>query len=134
MANFESSLESAYCELQSTSTDCSCVKGDGDDTCYNFDHISDCNKILGSIPQSLHAVYSLTMITLFTALILSFITATAVYRPQYIDSEITATTATIVQHPPAPTADVYVVYVDSSTNNPLATRPPQGTVVQTPKA
>jgi hypothetical protein len=107
--------------------------GDGY-SCYTFDGISDCNKLLDSIPVALHTVYSLTMITLFTALILSFITATAVYRPQYIDANVTATTATIIQHPQPPTADVYVVYTEPATSNPIASRPVQGTVVDTSAA
>jgi hypothetical protein len=65
-------------------------------TCYEFDGVS-CDNILTSIPSSLHATYAISVLVLFMALALAVLTCTAVYRPDYIDSSVTSTTATIVQ-------------------------------------
>lgn len=119
-------IGAVYCEALSTSTDCSCVTtsainsyGDGY-TCYEFDG-PPCDNILTSIPSSLHATYALSMIVLFASLVMTSLSCTAAYRPQYIDPSITVTTATIVQHPQGtvvltPGQDVYVL--DQSSAKP----------------
>lgn len=77
-------------------------------TCYEFNSLSSCDVIFGSINQSLQAAYALSLITLFSALFVMLVTATAVYRPYYLDSDLTATTATVVRSNNQPQIGFYI--------------------------
>jgi ABC-type antimicrobial peptide transport system permease subunit len=109
-----------------------------DDYCYEFNGISDCGKLIDEVPSALHSTYALCILTLFVAVFVGLVASTASVRPEYIDSQITATTVTIVQPAQSTPATIitsdYIINPSSNiTVQPATSNPIQATAVPVDK-